>query len=147
MLILVEKVWIISYVQIEGTVYLNILNFISNLQSIPHMASNGNEIFYEVHIRQIGETQTKRIEVKEMINKVDLDLKCRNGYIISVYAVNEYGLSSVFGSVTVPPNGSMYLSEISLFERDNSQIKFFLFLGRIKNPKIKSDSFADNWYC
>ena len=112
------------------------------------MASNGNEIFYEVHIRQIGETQTKRIEVKEMINKVDLDLKCRNGYIISVYAVNEYGLSSVFGSVTVPPNGSMYLSEISLFERDNmpNQV-FFTAWKNKKQTKIMSDSFVDKWYC
>lgn len=77
-------------------------------QGIPYMESNGNDVYYEVHIRKIGDTQTETIQVKEMINKVDLDLKCRNGYIINVYAVNEYGPASVFGSITVPPNGSKY---------------------------------------
>nr|XP_022315244.1 uncharacterized protein LOC111119401 isoform X2 [Crassostrea virginica] len=109
-------------------------------KSIPHMASNGNEIFYEVHIRQIGETQTKRIEVKEMINKVDLDLKCRNGYIISVYAVNEYGLSSVFGSVTVPPNGTVEVPLNVQIETDDKVVN----VSWDYNPQ-KNVSFTVYW--
>lgn len=70
------------------------------------MESNGNDTYYEVHYRQIGDSQTEKKEVKQSIMKTGLDLKCRKSYHIKVFASNEYGLSSMFGSIIVPPNGS-----------------------------------------
>lgn len=72
------------------------------------MEFNGNDVYYEIYIRKIGDIQIEIIQVKEMINKVDLDLKCRNGYIINVYVVNEYGFVLVFGFIIVLFNGSKY---------------------------------------
>lgn len=109
-------------------------------KGIPYMESNGNDVYYEVHIRKIGDTQTETIQVKEMINKVDLDLKCRNGYIISVYAINEYGPASVFESITVPPNGTVEVPLNIQIETDNQVVN----VSWDYNPQ-KNVSFTVYW--
>ncbi|XP_062616763.1 uncharacterized protein LOC134278365 isoform X2 [Saccostrea cucullata] len=91
-------------------------------KSITNMESNGNDTYYEVHYRQIGDTHTDKKVVKERIMKVDLDLKCRKGYNIHVYAINEFGLSSVYGSIHIPPNGTVEMPKNVQVETDNKLV-------------------------